>query len=416
MDKNFFKIFPALANNNYRLFFSGQLISLIGTWLQIVAQSWLVLKLTNSAFLVGLVAAIATLPTLLFSMFGGLIVDAFPKKKILIFTQVSAMVLAFILGILTVAKIVNIWEIIFLAFLLGTVNALDIPARQAFVVEVVGKPLLPSAISLNSGIFNGARVIGPSLAGLLIGLIGTGGAFILNGISYFAVVLALIKMNVPSIVHPTHPNPLKAIGEAISYSFAHPIIRTLLIFVGVVSIFGWSYATVMPVIAQNIFHQGATGLGYLYAASGLGAVLATVVVSAFSRKVSAPVFILGGNFLFAVAIILFAMTSNLYLALLFLFFAGFGLLSMFSMINTIIQNMVEDRYRGRVMALYTIMFLGMAPFGNLQVGFLSERFGTSFAIEFGAVITLLFGAWIYFGRKKIRQNHRAYRAKVVNRA
>lgn len=410
---NFFSIFPALSNKNYQLYFSGQFVSLIGTWMQIVAQGWLVLKLTNSPFLIGLVAAIAAFPTLLFSIFGGLIVDKFPKRKILIFTQISAMVLAFILGILTIFKIVNVWEIAFLAFLLGVVNAIDIPARQSFVVELVGKENMPSAISINSGSFNGARVIGPSLAGILIGMIGVGGAFILNGLSYIAVIIALLKIKVADFAGKTHPNPLKAIEEGISYSYTHPIISTLLVFTAVVSIFGWSFTTILPVIVQDIFHMDATGLGYLYAAVGLGAVSGAISVSAFSKKVSALVFILGGNTLFSLAIILFTLSYSLPLALFSLFIAGFGLLSMFSMINSTIQNLVEDHFRGRVMSLYTVMFLGMAPFGSLQIGFLSQHLGTGFAIRVGAILCLLFGTLIFINREKIRASHENYKKKVV---
>src|SRR6185437_7149335 len=240
--------FPALQNKNYRLYFGGQLISLIGTWLQIVAQGWLVLQLTNSAFLIGLITALSTLPTLFLTLFGGVIVDQFPKKIILLFTQSAAMVLAFILGVLTVLNVITVWEIGLIAFLLGSVNAIDSPARQAFVSEMVDKEQLPSAIALNSGIFNAARVIGPSVAGLLIALIGTGGAFIVNGISYIAVIIALVIMRTSSNPVRKKINAIKAIREGLKYSFSHPIIRTLILFTGVSSIFGWSYTTVMPVI------------------------------------------------------------------------------------------------------------------------------------------------------------------------
>lgn len=409
MKGKFYSVFPALNNSNFQLYFSGQLVSMIGTWLQIVAQGWLVLKLTNSAFLVGLVAGISMIPTLFFSLFGGVIVDKFPKRKILIFTQVSSMILAFILGILTLLNLINVWLVAFLGFLLGVINALDTPARQSFVIEIVGKKDLSSAISLNSGSFNAARIIGPSIAGLLIGLIGTGGAFILNGLSYLAVILALIKMRVESVSHEVHPNPLKAIKEGVAYSFKHPIIKTLLITTAIMSVFGWSYSAIMPVIAQDTFNMDATGLGYLYAATGLGALSAAVSVSAFSRKLGANVFILGGNALFAVAIILFSYTSNLPVALILLFFAGFGLLSMFSMINTTIQNLVEDHYRGRVMALYSVMLMGMLPIGNIEVGFLSQHFGTGLAIRFGAAIVLLFGALIFLNRERIRRSHVIYK-------
>ncbi len=412
--KKIFTVFPALSNKNYRLFFWGQLISLIGTWLQIVAQGWLVLKLTNSAFLVGLVAALGTLPTLIFSLFGGVIVDRFPKRKIMIVTQASAMILAFILGILTVLNLITVWEIGFLAFLLGTVTALDIPARQAFVPEVVSKKELPSAISLNSGIFNAARVIGPGIAGFLIAFVGVGGAFLLNGISYIAVIVALILMKVEDKVFKSNLHPLVAIKEGITYSFTHPIIRTLLIFVGVISIFGWSYTTIMPVIAQNTFHQGAQGLGYLYAAGGLGAFTATFVVSVFANKISPLVFILGGNSLFAVGLILFTFTNNFTLALILLFFSGLGLLAQYAMMSTTIQHLVSDSVRGRVMSIYVLMFLGLSPLGNFQIGYLSEKFGTELAIRIGAIIVFLFGILVFFYRKRISSQYAEY--KRINTA
>ncbi|HUD44998.1 MAG TPA: MFS transporter [Patescibacteria group bacterium] len=403
-----FSVFPALRSRNYKLYFSGQLVSLIGTWLQVVAQGWLVLQLTNSAFLIGLVAAIGTLPTLLFALFGGVIVDKFPKRKILVLTQASAMILAFILGILAVIKSINIWEISVLAFLLGTVNAVDSPARQAFVVEMVGKEDLSSAISLNSGLFNSARVIGPSIAGFLIAIVGVGGAFIINGVSYIAVIIALFFMRVSSIVHDTHPNPFFAIKEGVVYSVKHPIIRTLLLFAGVTSIFSWSYTTMLPYMVEHTFHMGADGLAYLYMATGIGAVSATVLVSIFTKKINSLIFILGGNTLFAIGVILFSFTTQMIYALPVLFLAGFGLLAQFSMLNTTIQSLVEDKYRGRVMSIYTIMFLGMAPIGNLQIGFLSEHLGTGFAIRIGAVISFLFGVFIFFIRKRIQQAYKEY--------
>ncbi|OGE26483.1 MFS transporter [Candidatus Daviesbacteria bacterium RIFCSPHIGHO2_02_FULL_39_12] len=409
--KRLFAVFPVLNNKNYRLYFLGQLVSLIGTWLQIVAQGWLVLQLTNSPFLVGLVAAIGSLPTLLFSLFGGVIIDRFPKKQILMLTQISSMTLAFILGILTVFDLITVWQIGILAFLLGVVNALDIPTRQAFVPEMVIKNELPSAISLNAGTFNAARVIGPGLAGFLIAIMGTGGAFILNGISYIAVIIALILIQVEDKVFKTDLHPLAAIKEGISYSFTHPIIRTLLIFVGVVSVFGWSYTTIMPVIAQNTFHQGATGLGYLYAAAGLGALMATFVVSIFANKFSPLFFIIGGNSLFAMSLILFTFTTNFNLALILLFFAGLGLLTEYAMMNTTVQHLVADSVRGRVMSIYVLMFLGLSPLGNFEIGYLSEKFGTEIAIRIGAIIVFLFGTLVFFYRKRISTQYAEYNQK-----
>ncbi len=375
---------------------------MIGTWLQMVAQGWLVLQLTHSVFLIGLVAAIGSLPTLLFSLIGGVIVDRFSKRKILFFTQSASMILAFILGFLTVFGLINVWEIAFLAFLLGTVNAVDAPARQSFVIEMVGRNHLASAIALNSGTFNGARIIGPSIAGFLIAIFGSGGAFIINGISYIAVIAALIFIKVKEVVRETHPHPLRALKNGLSYTFNHPVIRTLLILTGVTSVFGWSYNTIMPYIAQNVFHVGADGLGYLYAASGFGALLAVVVVSALSHKVKPLFFILGGNILFVLSIIAFTFTSNFWVALPWLFLSGLGLLLQFSTMNTTIQHLVEDNFRGRVMSLYTLMFLGFFPVGNFQIGFLSEHFGTSFAIRSGAVISFLFTAFLLFNRRRMK--------------
>ena len=400
--------FPAFQSLNYKLYFSGQLVSMIGTWMQIVAQSWLVLQLTESVFLIGLVMALSTLPTLLFTLYGGVIVDRFPKKEILFFTQICAMVLAFLLGILTIFDWITIWEICVIAFLLGTVNAIDAPARQAFVSELVNKEQLSSAIALNSGMFNSARVIGPTIAGVMIAVIGTGGAFILNALSYVAVLLALRKIKIQD-VKPAHlPNPIAAIKEGIQYSVTHPIIRTLFIVIGIVSVFGWSYTTVLPIIAKKDFHAGAAGLGYLYAASGLGSLLATIVITLYSKKISPMYFIVGGTIIFSISIFLFSYTKDINMASLLLFLSGFGLLSFASQSNTTIQTLVKSEFRGRVMSIYVLMFIGLTPLGNFQIGLVSEYMGTSFALRAGAVVVLASGLTVFFLRKRIIEKYRGY--------
>ena len=401
--------FPAFKSRNYKLYFSGQLISLIGTWLQIVALGWLVLKMSNSAFLIGLITALGSLPSLFFTLFGGVLIDRFPKKKILFITQGSAMILAITLGMLNVFDVINVWEIAVIAFLMGTVAAIDIPARQAFVAELVSKDQIPSAIALNSATFNAARVIGPGIAGLLLAWIGTGGAFLINGLSYIAVIAALYSMNINSVTAEKKTGTLTSIKEGLVYSFSHPIIRMLIIFTAVSSVFGWSYSTVMPLIAANEFHLDAAGLGYMYAAGGLGALSATLLIGLFSKKVSSVYFILGGNTLFSVCIILFSFTTNLTLALVLLFFAGFGLLSQFAMINTTIQRLVKSEFRGRVLSIYIFMFMGLTPLGNFEVGLLSEYMGTGFAIRTGAFIVFLFGVLVFFYRHKIRKDFRDYK-------
>lgn len=403
-----FELFPAFQNKNYRLYFTGQLISLVGTWLQIVAESWLVLTLTNSAFLIGMVAACATLPTLIFSLFGGVIVDRFSKRKIIMAAQVAAMILATIYGILILTNVITIWEIMVLAFLLGCVNAIDWPARQAYTIEIVGKKDLTSAIALNAGIFNGARVIGPSIAGLLIVFIGTGGAFLVNAVSYLAAIVALYLMNVTEVKHGSPIHPLKAIKQGISYSYSHPQIRYLLFFTAVVSIFGWSYSTVMPYIAKNTLFVGAAGLGYLYAAVGVGALISTVLVSAYGKRVSDYVFIVGGIILFGLSIIGFSYSRTVLMAFPFLIISGVGLLACFSTVNAALQHAVADKLRGRVMSIYILVFVGLFPLGNFEVGLLSEHFGAANAIRIGAVIVIISGVLYFIARHKINKQQKKY--------
>lgn len=404
-----FKAFPALQNRNYRIYFFGQFFSLIGTWLQIVAQGWLVLQLTASPFLIGLVAALATAPSLLFSLFGGVVVDRFSKKKILYFTQSASMVLALTLGIITNMGFASVPIIGTIAFLMGTVNAVDAPARQSLVPELIQKHHLPSAIALNSGIFNAARVIGPGLAGLLIAWVGIGGAFIANGLSYIAVLVALAFVRINEKVAARALHPFAAIREGVVYSFSHPIIRVLLIFVGMVSIFGWSYTTIMPVIARETYGLDAKGLGYLYSATGLGALLATYLVGSKGGKVSPLIFIVGGNTLFALSLVLFSLTTNFTVALGLLFLIGLGLLSQASMMNTMVQGMVKQEYRGRVMSMYILMFLGMAPLGNFEIGYLTEHFGMERAFQVNATIVFLTGLFIFLKRKRISARYRLYK-------
>lgn len=403
------RLFPAFESRNYRYYFVGQLISQIGTWLQIVAQGWLVLQLTNSAFLVGLIAAITTLPSLLFSLFGGVLVDRMNKKKLILITQSLSMILPLILGVLTILNVVQVWHIGVLAFLLGVVNSIDMPARQAFVSEMVEKDKVTSAIALNAGIYNSARVIGPSLAGILIAIVGVGGAFILNGLSYIAAVVTLFFI-IPFVqkTKAIHPHPLRSIQEGVIYTWTHPLIRSLIILTGIVSIFGWSYTTVMPLIAKNIFHEGAAGLGYLYAASGVGAILATLFISTFSQKISPLKIILYGTTLFALAMIGFSLTKNLYVAYAFLFVGGFGLLSAFSTMNAQIQHLSEEHVRGRVISVYLLMFVGLFPVGNFQIGFVAEHVGPQNAILVGSIVILVALAVGYILRRKVASAHEEY--------
>ncbi|MBI4004547.1 MFS transporter, partial [Candidatus Roizmanbacteria bacterium] len=382
--------------------FTGQSISMIGTWIQMIAQGWLVLQLTNSAFWVGVITAVGLLPVLIFSLFGGVIVDRYPKRSIMLITQTFSMALAILLGLLTIFQIVNPFLIALIAFLFGTVSALDTPARQAFVVEMVGRENLASALALNSGIFNGSRVIGPGVAGILIGLIGTGGAFVVNGISYIAVIIALYLIRVHENIPAEHAHPLEAIREGIRYSFSHTTIRILLLFAMITSIFGWSYFTIMPVIVKNIFHLDASGLGYLSSISGLGALLGTLVLSALARKIKPSVFIIGGSWLLSASLILFSFTRNAPTAAPFLFLIGFALIIQFATINTTIQHLVENTLRGRVMSIYVLMFMGMAPFGSFIIGLLAQHLGPQMAIQINTGVVLLFSLYMFSQRRRLQ--------------
>ena len=405
--------FPAFRSQNFQRYFPGQVISMIGTWIQMVAQGWLVLEITGSAFDVGVVAAASTIPTLFLSLFGGVIVDRYPKRTILLWTQSAAMILAFVLGIFAMTGMVTIWIIIILAFLLGCVNALNVPALQAFLSEIVEREELASAIAMNSAIYNVSRVIGPAIAGFLISSTGTGVAFLVNGVSFFAVIISLLSMkDLPKQVRAkTLLHPLQSIREGLKYSWEHPLIRTIVLFIAVISIFAWSYVTMLPVIAKHRFGMGASGLGYLYGVSGLGSVVGTVVVSIYSKKVDRLVFIAGGNIFFALALLGFTVTTSLPVAFFFLFLAGFGLVAAVSTMSATIQSTVDDRFRGRVMSLYMMVFMGFMPIGNLEIGYLSEHFGTGFAIRIGCVVTILASLILAYSGKSVRTAYCRYKAQ-----
>lgn len=401
-------LFPAFRSANYRYYFIGQLVSLIGTWLQQVALGWLIFEMTHSAFWVGVITAVGNLPVLFFALFSGVIVDRIDRKKILIWTQYISMMLAIILGVLTLMHRVTISNLNILSFLLGVVTAIDLPARQAFMTEMVEKDKIASAVALNSGMFNGARVIGPGIAGILIGLVGTGGAFILNGLSYIAAIIVLY------LTHPLpretfiHSHPIKAVREGISYVSTHPIIRNLIIYAGVVTIFGFSYTTVLPVMVSDIYHQDATLLGYIYAAAGVGAVAGAITLSIFADRISNTMFITSGTTLSALSLILFASTSNVLIAYGTMFVSGFGLVLLFSTITTTLQHLIDDEYRGRVMSIYTIAFLGVAPIGSFLIGIVAQYISTPFSIQYGCILYLVYGGVLFLRRNTIRRYYHEY--------
>ena len=379
----------ALRHRNFRLFFAGQLISLIGTWMQNVAQSWLVYRITGSSALLGMVGFAGQIPVFLISPLGGLIADRHSRHRTVIATQTSAMILAFIFAMLTLAGRIQVWHVFVLAALLGVVNAFDIPARQAFLVEMVGRDDLINAIALNSSMFNGARIIGPAVAGILVAAIGEGWCFFANGASYIAVIVGLFLMRIP----PAAPRVQE--GSAISHIVegfrfvAHTgPIRALLLLLGLVSITAMPYAVLMPIFADRIFHSGARGLGILMGFSGVGALLGALTLAARREVKGLGRWVSVSCGVFGASLIVFAFARWFWVAAGLLIPVGFALMTQMGSSNTLIQSMTPDRLRGRVMSVYSMMFMGMAPVGALLAGVVAERFGAPFTVSAGGVIAV----------------------------
>src|ERR1041384_5275472 len=344
--------FRALRHRNYRLFFWGQLVSLIGTWMQQTAMSWFVYEITNSKFLLGAVAAIGSAPMMLFSVWGGSIADLYPKRSILIATQTAQMICAFLLALGVWAGFASATFIVVIAALNGAAMGFDMPARQAFTVEMTSREDLLNAISLNSSIVNGARVVGPSLAGLMIGAVGVAASFFFNGVSFIAVIAGLLLMHLPRFARKIEiASAGEHAWEGIVYSMRHPRVRTILLLFLAVGVFGWSYAVLMPAFARDVLRRGANGYGILMSASGTGAFVGALLVATFGHLFTPRKIALVGVSLFSIAMLGLSFTKSFPLALVFLFAAGFGMLLFFSTSNTLLQTIVPDEMRGRVMGV-----------------------------------------------------------------
>jgi MFS family permease len=384
--------FRALRHRNYRLFFWGQLVSLIGTWMQQTAMSWFVYQITNSKLLLGAVAAIGSAPMMLFSIWGGSLADLYPKRSIIVATQTAQMICAFLLAAGAWAGFATPSFIIVIAALNGVAMGFDMPARQAFTVEMTSREDLLNAISLNSSIVNGARVVGPSAAGLLIGAVGVATCFFLNGVTFIAVIAGLSMMRLPPFKRPAH---VVSAGEhawnGIVYSMKHQRVRTILLLFLVVGVFGWSYAVLMPAFARDVLGRSANGYGVLMSASGTGALIGALVVATYGHLFTPRRLALSGVWLFSIALFAFSLSRNFYLALAFLLVAGFGMLLFFSTSNTVLQTIVPDEMRGRVMGVWSLVFGAMIPLGSLEAGAVAHWLGTPFALALGAIICALSG-------------------------
>jgi MFS family permease len=379
--------FAALRHRNFRLFFTGQTISLVGTWMQSVAQGWLVLQLTNSPFYVGLVSALGSLPILLVSLPAGVFADRTNKHRVIILTQTLSLLQALVLAILIWTHRIALWQVAAIAAFLGVVNAFDTPMRQAFIVELVGKEDLTNAIALNSSAFNGARVVGPSIAGLLISALSLAWCYFLNALSYVAVIAGLLMMRLPPWVRPQHSGGDWArFREGVRYVRGDRRVLALVTMMAVISVFGFPFLVLMPVFARDELQVSAAGLGVMMAAVGIGAMLAALGLAAFGPRVRKGALLVWTGPTFGVAITAFALCPWFPLALVILPVCGGAMILNTAVTNTLLQSVVPDGLRGRVMGFFTFVFIGMAPFGALQAGYVAEHLGAPTAVVIGGMI------------------------------
>jgi len=394
----------ALGHRNFRLFWTGQLISLIGTWMQNVARGWLVLELTGSAFWLGMVGLASSLPVLFLSLWAGTIVDSVSKRKLIICTQAISMVAAFVLSALTLTQTVQVWHVMVLSLLLGAVFAFDAPARQSFTVEMVGKDDLMNAVALNSAIFNGARVAGPAIGAIALAWQGPGLAFFLNGLSYLAVIIGLFMIKLPPHVRKKESsNSFRRMMEGLHYVRKDESIATLMLIVSTVSIFAFPYAVLMPIFADQVLNVGTGGYGMLMAFSGIGSLLGALSLTVQSGRTHTnrgrivKIGVIGlPLFLFT-----FALSQNYLLSLAMLVGVGWTMISINATINTIIQTSVPDELRGRVNGVYAFLFIGMAPLGNLLAGVLADHFGAPAAVAIGAAVCGMVILYIFLRRRRV---------------
>lgn len=397
----------ALRHRNFRLFFFGQLISLVGTWMQTLAQSWLVYSLSHSPFQLGVVNTFQFAPILLVSLFAGIVVDRFPRRRVVIITQLSFLVLAVTLGVLVLSHQVQIWHVYLIAALSGTVNAFDIPARQAFMIEMVGKEDLLNGIALNSSIFNASRIFGPALAALLIARVDVGVCFLINAASYVAALIGLLMMDLAPVARSTMPHrqPLRQIGEGLSYIRNNE--RTWLVFVlvAVLNAFGVPmYVTLMPVFATQVLHADVSGLGTLSACVGLGALVGAILLAYIPPGPIRGRIMLSAAIVFSVSLAIFGLSPSLLVSSLLLVIIGYAIVSVNSAGNALVQEHLLDSLRGRVMSVWSLVLLGLGPVGSFIAGTIAEHFGAPLAVLLGGAICLV---------AAIAMNMRAWRHHVM---
>ena len=384
------KTFSALKHKNFRLFFVGQTVSLTGTWLQQTAMAWLIYDMTGSKLLLGLIATIGALPMLFLSIFGGVIADRYSKRKILIFTQSFSMILAFVLSYLIFFHYIKIWHIFVTAILGGAAFAIDMPVRQSFFNDIVKKDDLMNAVALNSSIVNAARIIGPALAGIIMAKFGIFWCFVLNGLSFLAVLGALFKIQIPKlhIVEKTQ-SILQYTISGFNYVKTNKLIFNLMLIMVIIGIFGWSYSILFPAIAKDIFSKGEKGYALLVSVNGVGAFLGALFIAYMGKSKNAKKYVNYGIYLFSSMIFLLAFCKIYWLSLIIISFAGFGLLTYFSTTTTLIQLEVDDSVRGRVMGIWALVFGGVVPLGSIFAGTCAQYLGISWTLIISALVCAL---------------------------
>jgi len=398
---------PAFRHRNYRLFFGGQAISLVGTWMQQVAQGWLVLQLTHDPFWLGLVAAAQFGPVIVFGLFGGVIADQLPKRQTLLVTQAVSMLLAFALFGLTATGLVEVWHVMVLASLLGLANAVDMPVRQSFAVEMVGREDVTNAVGFNAALFNGSRIVGPAIAGLLIGAFDISVAFLINGLSYLGAIASYLWMRDAELRAVDASARLEGwrdvvenLAEGARYVRETPLVLLSCVVVGLAATFGMNFQVLVPPLADDVLKVGASGFGFLMAASGVGSTVAALGV-AFSHRVRARWIALGAMAL-GIGSLFLAWSPSFPVALAAMLVAGGGGIAMAVTANTTIQTSVPDQLRGRVMSVYTTVFAGSVPVGGLLAGWVASRWGVGAAFAMGGVATLTIGVAAWFWVMRIR--------------
>jgi len=383
----------AFRHHNFRLFYTGQAVSLVGTWMQQVAQGWLVLEITGDPVALGLVAAAQFIPVMFLGLFGGVAADAIPKRNGLIATQVVSGALALLLGLLVITGRVEVWHVIVLALGLGVVNAFDMPIRQSFVVEMVGREDIASAVGFNSALFNGTRIIGPAVAGLLIAIVGVAPCFLINAATYLVVIACLLAMRLHELIdhaRPDRPRTIRAVGtqlaEGLQYVRTTPAILLAVCLVGVVSMTALNNQVLLPLAATDLLDGGAATYGFLGAASGVGSLISSLSL-AFGQRPTIRLLLIGAGSL-GLSMVLLALSRSLPISLLIMVMAGWGLIAMAATTNTVIQLTVPDELRGRVMSVYTTIFAGSSPIGAIFAGVVAATAGVAVALGVGGLLAL----------------------------